>query len=155
MAASGISYPSAARRPVVYFEWNSQVELGHPLLDEQHKRLFSLSEVVAQTLADSAEHRPAAAALLAVIEFARQHFAAEEGLMRASNYPGTDAHASLHTSLLAELDEYCRKVQRDRNANLTVTGLVAFLWHWLIVHIDSTDRELVGWLQSRELHGSS
>jgi len=136
---------------VAYFEWNSQFELGYPLLDEQHKRLFSLSEAVAQTLADSAERR-SAAALQALIDFSREHFAAEEGLMRASNYPGADAHARLHTSLLTELDEYCLKVQRDWNANLTVTGLVAFLWHWLIVHINSTDRELVGWLHRVGIH---
>ena len=139
---------------MVYFEWNSQIELGHSLLDEQHKRLFSLGEAIAETLADSADHQPVVSALLALIDFVRHHFATEEGLMRASNYPGVDAHARLHTFLLAELDEYCRKVQRDRVANLTVTGLVAFLLNWLVVHIDSTDRELVDWLRSRELHGS-
>ena len=132
---------------MAYFDWNSQVELGYPLLDEQHKRLFSLSEAVAQTLADSAEQRSAAAALLVLIDFAREHFATEEGLMLASSYPDADAHAGAHRSLLAELDDYYSKVQRDRHANLTVTGLVAFLWHWLIVHINSADRELVVWLR--------
>ena len=133
---------------MAYFEWNSQVELGHPLLDEQHKRLFSLSEAVAQTLTNSTGHRAVAETLQALIDFAREHFAAEEGLMRGADYPNAEAHAKIHTLLLAELEEYCRKVQQESNANLTVTGLVAFLWHWLIVHIDSADREVVAWLQS-------
>jgi len=133
---------------MVYFEWNSQVELGHPLLDEQHKRLFSLSEAVAQTLTNSAELRLVAEALQDLIDFARVHFTAEERLMRDSNYPNTEAHSKFHTLLLAELDEYWLKVQQEGNASLTVTALVAFLWHWLILHIDSEDREVVSWVQS-------
>jgi hemerythrin len=135
---------------MAYFEWNSQVELEHPLINEQHKRLFSLSEAVAQSLADSPAHRPAEPALRELIAFVREHFATEEGLMRATNYAEADAHAGHHALLLAELEEYCRKLQQDDNANLTVIGLVAFLWHWLIMHIDSADRELVRWLKSHE-----
>jgi hemerythrin len=137
---------------VAYFEWNSHVELGYPLLDEQHKRLFSLSEAVAQTLVDAEEQRSAEAALLALIGFAEEHFGTEEGLMVASNYPEASTHARVHQSLLAELNDYYSKVRRDRNANLTVTGLVAFLWHWLIVHINSADRELVSWLRRTSFH---
>lgn len=135
---------------MAYFEWNSQVELEHPLLNEHHKRLFALSEAVAQSLADSAERRPAEPALGALIAFVREHFAAEEGLMRATNYAGAETHAKSHALLLAELEEYFRKVQQEDNANLTVTGLVAYLWRWLILHIDSADRELVRWLKAHE-----
>ena len=34
---------------MAYFEWNSQVELEHPLLNAHHKRLFALAEAVAQS----------------------------------------------------------------------------------------------------------
>jgi hemerythrin len=134
----------------MYFEWNSQIELGHPLLDEQHKRLFSLSEAVAETLAGAPDRRPVEVALRALIDFVRVHFATEDGLMRAADFPDADEHASSHALLLAELDEYCRKVQREENTGVTVTGLVAFLWNWLITHINAADRELVIWLRSRE-----
>lgn len=134
----------------MYFEWNSQIELGHPLLDEQHKRLFSLSESVARTLSGSPDRPPVEAALRALIDFARVHFATEDGLMREGDYPDAEEHVRAHSLLLAQLNEYCRKVQSGENANLTVTGLVAYLWHWLIMHINAADRELVIWLRSRE-----
>ena len=136
----------------MYFEWNKQVELGHPLIDEQHKRLFSLSEAVAQTLADAEARRPAEEALRALIDFVRVHFATEDGLMREAGFPDASEHASAHGLLLAELDEYCRKVQEGENPGLTVTGLVAYLWHWLIMHINAADRELVVWLRSRKTY---
>jgi len=135
---------------MAYFEWNSQVELDHPLLNAHHKRLFALAEAVAQSVADSPEARPAEPALRELIAFAREHFAAEEALMRASQYAPTETHAHYHGLLLNELEEYFRKVQQDGNARLTITGLVAFLWRWLILHIDSADRELVRWLQTHQ-----
>jgi len=137
---------------MAYFEWNSQVELEHPLINAHHKRLFELSEAVAQSAAGSPDARPAAPALRELIAFAREHFAAEEGLMRAANYAPVDTHAHYHARLLGDLEEYFRKVQdgSDSEARLTVTGLVAFLWRWLILHIDSADRELVRWLQTHQ-----
>jgi hemerythrin len=135
---------------MTYFEWNSQVELAHPQINEHHKRLFALSEAVAQSLADSPARRPAAPALQALIEFAREHFQFEETLMRASAYAGADTHAHYHALLLAELEDYFRRMQAEGNTNLTVTGLVAYLWRWLILHIDSADRELVRWLQTHQ-----
>ena len=137
---------------MAYFEWNSQVELDHPLINAHHKRLFELSEAVAQSAADSSDQRPAEPALRDLIAFAREHFAAEEGLMRASHYAPAETHAHYHALLLGELEEYFRKIKdgSDGNARLTVTGLVAFLWRWLILHIDSADRELVRWLHAHE-----
>ena len=64
---------------MAYFEWNSQVELEHPLINAHHKRLFELSEAVAQSVADAPDARPAEPALRDLIAFAREHFAAEEG----------------------------------------------------------------------------
>ncbi len=131
---------------MAYFEWNSQVELGNPILDAHHKRLFALSEAVARSLTETTELRHLAGALQELIEFTREHFTAEERIMRQANYPNTEVHSEFHTLLLAELEQYWLKIQQEGNANLTVTGLVAFLWHWLILHIDSADREVVKWL---------
>jgi hemerythrin len=135
---------------MTYFEWNTQVELEHPLLNEQHKHLFALSEALVHSMADAPDHRPAEAALRALIDYAREHFAMEEGLMLASGYTGADTHSGYHAKLLADLEDYCSKIRRDESARLTVTGLVAYLWRWLVLHIDSSDRELVHWLKSQE-----
>lgn len=133
---------------MAYFEWNSQVELDHAQLNAQHKRLFELSEAVAQSLAESPTRRPAEPALDALIAFAREHFSFEESLMRESGYAGAETHARYHALLLAELEAYCSKVRLENNPGLTVTGLVAYLWRWLILHINSADRELAAWLKT-------
>ncbi len=136
---------------MAYFEWTSDIETGHLEIDEQHKRLLLLAEAVVEPLINSAEHRPGAARLQALIDFTQEHFAFEEALMRSAGYPAVEQHAKYHASLLKELSTYCFKVQRGENTN--PVGLIAFLWNWLTLHINSADRELVAWLKSRDHDG--
>lgn len=136
---------------MTYFEWTSAIEIGHAEIDAQHKRLLLLCTAVIEPLVNSAELKPDAAQLQALIGFAQEHFAYEEGLMRSVGYPDAEWHAKHHASLLEEFRTYCYKVQRGQSTN--PVGLMSFLWSWLNLHIDSADRELVVWLKSHESDG--
>lgn len=138
---------------MAYFEWSSAIEVGHSLIDEQHRQMLLLGEAVVEPLLDSSQHRPGAVQLQALIDFAREHFAFEEGLMRSAGYPETDVHAKYHASLLTELETYCVRVHGGQNTN--PAGLIGFLWNWLVLHIDSADRQLVVWLKSRDSAGGT
>lgn len=133
---------------MTYFEWTSAFEIGHAEIDEQHKRLLLLGQAAVELL--SAEHKPDTTQLQALIDFAQEHFAFEEGLMRSAGYPGADQHAKYHSSLLTELRTYCFKAQRGLHTN--PVGRF-FLWNWIVPHIDSADRDLVVWLNSHEPDG--
>jgi hemerythrin len=132
--------------PVTDFKWTSAVEIGHPGIDAQHKRLFQLAEAVAESLVKSADHKPDPARLQALIEFAKEHFAFEEGLMRSAGYPEVERHAKYHVSLLSELKTYCARTDRGMNTN--PVSLIDFLWNWLLLHIDTADRDLAVWLKA-------
>jgi len=131
--------------PVAYFEWTNDLELGHPQIDEQHKRLLLLVEAVVGPLLDTADHKPGREQLQALIDFAQEHFAFEEGLMRSIGYTELEQHAKFHASLLVELRAFYSKVQQGQRTN--PARMISFLWDWLILHIDSADRELVAWLR--------
>jgi len=131
---------------MAYFEWNSDVELGHAQIDDEHKRLFALAETVVEAFSSTAEPGPREALLRALIDFAREHFAHEEALMRDSGYPDAQAHAKFHASLLAELETYCARVRMGSHTN--PSGMIAYLWNWLTVHIHAADRQLATWLSS-------
>jgi len=131
---------------VAYFDWNADVAIGHAQIDDQHKRMFALAEAATESLFTNAERRPRDEQLQALIDYAREHFAYEEGLMQDFAYPEAESHANYHASLLMELDTYCAKVREQSNTN--PARLVAFLWRWLAIHIHSADRELVAWIGS-------
>lgn len=138
---------------MTYFEWTSAIEIGHAEIDTQHKRLLELGEAVVEPLTNLNEPRHSAAPLQALIDYAQEHFAYEEGLMRLAGYPEADQHAKQHASLLKELRTYCSRVQRGHHSN--PVGLISFLWNWFVLHIDSSDRELAVWLRSRDQDGNS
>jgi hemerythrin len=66
-------------------------------------------------------------------------------------YSEADAHARFHASLLTALDAYCTNVRMGSHTN--PVGLIAYLWNWLIVHIQSADRQLATWLASMPTPG--
>jgi hemerythrin len=134
--------------PVTDFKWTSAVEIGHPEIDGQHKRLFMLAEAVAESVVKSADHLPDSARLQALVDFSREHFAFEEGLMRSAGYPEAERHAKYHVALLSELKTFCARTDRGMDTN--PAGLIDFLWAWLLLHIDTSDREMAAWLKSRE-----
>jgi len=136
---------------VTNFEWTNAIEIGHAEIDEQHRRLLLLCTAVIEPLVNSGELEPDAAQLQALVDYAQEHFAFEEGLMRSAGYPEAEWHAKHHASLLEEFRTYFHKVQRGEPAN--PVGLMSFFWGWLNLHIDSADRELVVWLRSHEPDG--
>ncbi len=129
---------------MAYFDWDADVAIGHPQIDDQHRQMFALAEAAIDSLFSTAEQRPRDAQLQALIDFAREHFAYEEALMQTLAYPEAESHTKYHASLLTELDAYCAKVRLQSNTN--PAGLAAFLWRWLVIHIHSADRELVAWI---------
>ena len=130
---------------MTYFEWTSDIELGHPQIDEQHKRLLLLGEALVEPLLDSADHKPGLAQLRALIDFVQEHFAFEEGLMRSVGYPELEQHAKYHASLLVELRTFYRKTQQGQRTD--PAPLIRLLWDWLIRHIDLADRDFVALLR--------
>lgn len=138
---------------MAYFEWKSEIETGHPQIDEQHKRLFVLAEAVVEPLFSSEKHQAREEALQALIDFTRRHFAYEEALMKSAGYPEERGHKLFHSSLLIELEAYRDKVCKGDNTN--PVGLIGFLWNWLIMHIHSADRQLVSWIKTRDQQGQS
>ena len=136
---------------MAYFEWTSAMEIGHAEIDAQHRQLVLLGEAVVEPLLESAGHKSGLAQLQALIDFTQGHFAFEEGLMRCAGYPDAERHAKYHASLLTELRTYCAKTLWGESTY--PGGLISFLWNWLVLHIDSADRELAVWLRSRDPDG--
>ena len=137
---------------MAYFEWTNTLAIGHAQIDKQHEQLLRLCGAVIEPLIKSAELKPDSAQLQTLIDFAQEHFAFEEGLMRSAGYPHAARHAKDHASLLEELRTYRDKQQQDENTN--PVGLISYLWGWLNLHIDSADRDLVVWLKSNTADGN-
>jgi len=136
---------------VRYFEWTSGIELGHIEIDRQHRQMLLLGEELAESQAKPERHQSNAIQLQALIDFAGEHFAFEESLMHSTAYPGANAHASVHTLLLADLRRFFSRMQQGLHSDHA--GLISFLWQWIVLHVGSEDRDFVIWLRSHAPNG--
>lgn len=122
-------------------DWSERLATGIELLDEQHREIFRWFGELDQA---AAEQRT----LLAVYtmtrlnRYMRDHFAAEEAVMRAAGFPKLEQHVAEHRLFRSTLSKLqIESVGRDITAET-----VEFLRTWLIDHICGHDMEYVPYL---------
>lgn len=83
----------AAGYPVLNYEdWSDRLELGVPLIDDQHRRFFEL----AASLNGSKDEIRVMKTLVTLSDYIRTHFHEEDALMAAVKYPRLQEHRGRH-----------------------------------------------------------
>jgi hemerythrin len=123
-------------------EWTPNLSTGVPALDEQHKAIFQwLAELESAT----ADQRTlfGVYVITRLKHYMREHFAAEEAMMKAAGYPDLVPHQAEHAEFRARLEELqLKSIGEDISADT-----VSFLNHWLTNHITHTDMAYVPYLK--------
>lgn len=80
-------------------EWHPSFESGHQTIDEQHRLLHAKASQLVEVFAKEAPDAVAASfpELLTIVE---NHFADEETVLEALDWPSLDEHRALHAALL-------------------------------------------------------
>ena len=116
--------------------WAKELELGLPLVDEQHQALVgtinALSTAIeAEAVADIGR------VALTLIDYARVHFAYEDQFLERLGDAGRDEHRAAHANFLRTAMDAYRAIQ---TGDLVVgVGLFSVLQNWLLTHIRSED----------------
>lgn len=127
--------------------WSSDYETGHPDVDRQHRRLFELVNALHDAMAKGHGREALEPALKALAAYTLEHFAAEEALMRATDYPGLERHRDKHVALAQQVDEL---LLRFSKGYLTIpTTLSRFLADWLKHHIREEDMAFIAWMREQ------
>lgn len=123
-------------------EWTPALGTGVPLLDEHHRKIFQwLTELEAAAVEERTLF--GVYALVRLKHYTRDHFAAEEALMKAADYPDLAAHKAEHAAFRATLgDLQIRSMGEDIS-----TEAVKLLGDWLSHHIAKTDMAYVPYLK--------
>ncbi|MBF0148165.1 MAG: hemerythrin family protein [Magnetococcales bacterium] len=73
-------------------------------------------------------------------KYAKEHFFAEEVLMKKYSFPKLDAHKKEHGDFLNKHEEFCRKLI-DNHDILYVVNVKFFLLEWFMHHVNHVDLE--------------
>lgn len=115
--------------------WRDSYAIGEPTIDDQHRRLFDLSD----QLLLAADQPQLTAAMMALYQYVRTHFGYEEALMRRIGYFGYAGHRALHETLIERLNALAAEIAAG---HWQPHKLKSFMNDWLLVHIAEHDRQL-------------
>jgi hemerythrin len=128
--------------------WNKSFETGHPIVDGQHKNLFSM----VNHLHTAIEEGHAKLILIETMEklasYVAIHFKTEEELMQASNYPEYEIHKTEHENLKEQAFKLIKLFSLGK-VDLTAT-ISKFLSDWLQHHILEVDIKMISWVKEKD-----
>jgi len=123
------------------------LDLGCPMLDQQHRRLIEAFNRLVQVMGPDAQGKEQEKALACLKETALIHFGVEETLMESLAYPRTREHQTSHVRLIDQINTVNDRI---RQGLLTFSpSLLDYLECWLVHHSQDEDRRLALFIKAR------
>jgi hemerythrin len=120
-----------------YLQWTENLSVGVPRMDDHHKKLVDLINMLFDAM--SGDATGAVDTVLGdLLDYTRYHFAEEEKLLAASNYPDLEEHQGIHRAMVKEVLEM-RQRYLDAPASVPASEALDFLSKWLMRHIIGKD----------------
>lgn len=119
--------------------WSPTYQCGHPVIDDQHQRLFERANELLDALLSDRPVDEVSSLVASLLGEVIHHFHDEEAILREIGFTGLEAHAEKHARLVAKALELEQAFLRN---TLTVGTLFQFLAHDVVAqHMLRADRE--------------
>lgn len=124
------------------FEMKEEFKIGVKEIDEQHKRLFELTDEVYNLLMDKFKldkYDQIVQLIQQLKEYTIFHFSSEEQYMESINYKKMFTQKIEHEAFIKKLDEINLNAI-DHDQDKYILDLLNFLNEWLVHHIVEKDK---------------
>ncbi|CAA7612016.1 putative Bacteriohemerythrin [Magnetospirillum sp. LM-5] len=122
--------------------WSQGFDIGHADIDDDHRVVVDIINNLNDSHGDAAL---VSWALSGLDRYVRRHFAREEALMRAGQYPDLEAHIALHGEFRRQIIELRDRWEHKRVPVIEAETLL-ILAHWWMTHIRHEDPKYVPWV---------
>jgi hemerythrin len=117
--------------------WKDEYSVGVEKFDHQHQHLFEITNKIIEHSGTSEDSGLVSETLTEMINYAREHFTAEEVLMQEYGYPEIESHKEQHDYFIDTTAELAISFMDNRNT--TAGEITEFLKLWLTLHILKCD----------------
>jgi hemerythrin len=128
-------------------KWQDIYEVHVDEIDEQHKKLVSLVNAMAEAMRAGKGKTVVGKVLKELVEYTAYHFETEERFFREHEYPEYDAHRKMHQDLTQRAKELRRTF--DLGKPLVTAQVMQFLSDWLNKHIVEEDRKFGRYMEAK------
>lgn len=136
-----------ARTSIPIMVWDDSLSVGIAAIDQQHLRLVELLNQLHSSQTQGRGNDVVHGVLEALTTYTVDHFAFEEKLFAAHQYPELPGHREAHEKLIARVSSF---VEEWKSGRATMGAeLFMFLRGWLNGHIRGSDRAAGRYLRSR------
>jgi len=122
------------------FIWHDHYKTDDAMVDAQHQYLFELANLIVETNDENEITR----LLMLFYQHLREHFQAEENLMKQLSYPDYPTHVASHNEMLDRLNEISEIIQ---SRQWKIADIQIFVNRFVLVHILEKDIPLGDFLK--------
>lgn len=117
--------------------WSDKYLLNIENIDEQHRGFFELWDKECRNV-DDMDWEKLSAIIVKLEDYIKQHFLAEEEILKNSNYPDLENHIAQHEFFIKKIDEM--KQELSYRNTLLFEKISVFMKKWFLGHINQSDR---------------
>jgi hemerythrin len=130
--------------------WSDQYSVGVKQMDDQHRTLVGILNKLYDAMMNHCAIEVTEPLVIQLVQYTQTHFADEEALMAATDFPELKEHREQHRRLIERVQsEVSHAARKDL---FQPVQLLHFLKEWLTIHILQEDKLYGPWIQS---HGSN
>ncbi|HZQ96212.1 MAG TPA: bacteriohemerythrin [Candidatus Sulfotelmatobacter sp.] len=132
------------------FRWSDAYSVNIAVLDAQHRKLIAIVNQLDQALRTGHGGTVVDTVLAQLVNYAFEHFATEESLMKQHQYPGLSTHREHHEEFRERMTEFL-EAQRAAKPCVPVSVML-YLEPWLKEHLLKTDQQYSAYLNARGVY---
>ena len=119
---------------MAFYKWTEAMSVGVPLVDSDHRALIGVINRLHDRVEGDGKPSDLAEIFDALIAYTEFHFAREEKVMAACNFPPAKSHQEEHASFTQRIYDLRERHARDPSAAM-MHDLLDYLKDWLSHHI--------------------
>ncbi|SMF70023.1 hemerythrin [Azospirillum oryzae] len=131
--------------------WSDDLVLGVNSIDEQHREWIALVQAFEHAVTEGRPAEEMRSTLAAAVAYTESHFADEQQVMEEAGYPFLDDHIGQHQLAWDRVHAFASGEVADEEMR---RSLAEFLPQWLMLHINTADRQFARWLKGTMTPGT-
>jgi hemerythrin len=131
------------------YQWDSSLETGYELVDNQHKQLIK----ALNSLVEASQSGQGDNAVMQTVDFLTgytiKHFADEEKLQKQYDYPDFLNHKRIHDDFKVTVKGMTDRLIKEGPTSELVTEVSSAVGAWLLNHIKGDDFRMAAYVKAR------
>ncbi|WP_312648666.1 bacteriohemerythrin [Aminipila sp.] len=131
------------------YDWTSDLETGNGTIDEQHKQLIAAINNLLDACSQGKGRDSLKETTTFLYDYTSKHFADEEKLQLASQYPDYPNHKQYHEGFKKVVRDIADQLDKEGPSLVLVGKVNSSIGGWLINHIKKEDVKVAAHIRAK------